>query len=96
MIKKRKLVFDKTTYIFERCSIGGGAANFTQTFDISIDKELSEYSLVAECVGYSSDTKYLLYKGDILIAKVGNADMYLPFSMVADSIKIINLDLYGE
>ena len=36
------------------------------------------------------------YKGDIYIAKVGNSDMYLPFSMVVDSIKIINLDLYGR
>jgi hypothetical protein len=95
MIKKRKLVFDKTTYVFERFSIGGAAGAFTQTFHIYIDKEFSEYSLVAECIGYSSDAKYLLYKGDILIAKVGNSDMYLPFGMVADSIKIINLDLYG-
>ena len=96
MIKKRKLVIDKTTYVFERYSTGGGAGEFTQTFHIYIDKEFSEYKLVAECVGYSGDTKYLLYKRDILIAKVGNADMYLPFAMVADSIKIINLDLYGR
>ena len=96
MIKKRKLVFDKTTYVFERYSIGGGAGEFKQTFHIYIDKEFSDYSLVAECIGFSGDTKYLLYKGDILIAKVGNSDMYLPFSMVVDSIKIINLDLYGR
>ena len=96
MIKKRKLVFDKTTYVFERYSTGGGAGEFTQTFHIYIDKEFSEYKLVAECVGYSGDTKYLLYKRDILIAKVGNSDMYLPFDMVVDSIKIINLDLYGR
>ena len=96
MIKKRKLVFDKTTYVFERFSIGGGAGDFKQTFHIYIDKEFSDYSLVAECIGFSSDTKYLLYKGDILIAKVGNADMYLPFEMVVDTIKIINKDLYGE
>jgi len=96
MIKKRKLVFDKTTYVFERFSIGGVAGEFKQTFHIYIDKEFSDYSLVAECIGFSSDTKYLLYKGDILIAKVGNADMYLPFEMVVDTIKIINKDLYGE
>jgi len=96
MIKKRKLVFDKTTYVFERFSIGGGAGDFTQTFHIYIDKEFSDYSLVVECIGFSSDNRYLLYKGDILIAKVGNDDMYLPFEMVVDSIKIINKDLYGE
>jgi len=96
MIKKRKLVFDKTTYVFERFSIGGGAGDFKQTFHIYIDKEFSDYSLVAECIGFSSDTRYLLYKGDVLIAKVGNGDMYLPFTMVVDTIKIINKDLYGE
>ena len=96
MIKKRKLVFDKTTYVFERYSIGGGAGEFKQTFHIYIDKEFSDYKLVAECVGFTSDTIYRLYKRDILIAKVGNADMYLPFDMVVDSIKIINLDLYGR
>ena len=93
MIKKRKLVFDKTTYVFERYSIGGDVGNFTQTFYIYIDKEFSEYSLVAECVGFTSDTIYRLYKGDILIAKVGNSDMYLPFDMVVDSVKALEKDL---
>jgi hypothetical protein len=96
MIKKRKLVFDKTTYVFERFTIGGGTGNFTQTFHIYIDKEWTEYSLVVECIGFSSDAKYRVYKGNRLLSAIGTSNMYLPFEMVVDSIKIINKNLYGE
>jgi len=93
MIKKRKLVFDKTTYVFERHSIGGGPANFTQTFNIYIDKEYSGYALVAECIGFSSDTKYTLYTAGKVVSEIGISDMYLPFDMVVDSVKALEKDL---
>ena len=93
MIKKRKLVFDKTTYVFDRDSIGGGAANFTQTFHIYIDKEFSGYALVAECVGFTSDTKYTLYTAGKVVSEIGISDMYLPFEMVAKSVIELEKDL---
>ena len=86
MTKKRKLVFDKTTYVFEIHSIGGGADNFTQTFRIYIDKEYSGYSLVAECGRFSSDTKYTLYTAGKVVSEIGISNMYLPFEMVAKSV----------
>ena len=93
MIKKRKLVFDKTTYVFERHSIGGGPGEFKQTFHIYIDKEFSDYSLVAECIGFSSDTKYTLYKDTKVVSALGISDMYLPFEMVAKSVIELEKDI---
>jgi hypothetical protein len=86
MVKKRKLVFDKTTYVFDRHSIGGGPGQFTQTFRIYIDKEYSGYSLVAECIGFSSDTKYTLYTAGKVVSEIGISNMHLPFEMVAKSV----------
>ena len=92
MIKKRKLVFDKTTYVFERFTIGGGPGNFTQTFHIYIDKEWTEYSLVAEDIGYP-DTRYRLYRGNRLLCAIGTSNMYLPFEMVVKSVIELEKDL---
>jgi len=87
MTKKRKLVFDKTTYVFEIHSIGGELPrNFTQTFRIYIDKEYSGYYLVAECIGFSSDTKYTLYTAGKVVSEIGISNMHLPFEMVAKSV----------
>ena len=93
MIKKRKLVFDKTTYVFKQFSTGGAAGAFTQTFHIYIDKEWTEYSLVATCIGYTDNASYRVYKGNRLVSAIGTNDMYLPFEILVDSIKVINREL---
>jgi len=93
MIKKRKLVFDKTTYTIEIQGYNGDSFNWAQTFYIYIDKVFSGYALVAKNKGLSGPTTYTLYKAGNVVRKIGMDNMYLPFNIVLDTIKAVDNDI---
>lgn len=93
MIKKRKLVFDKTTYTILLESLNGDVFNFRQTFRIFIDKEFSGYKLVSQDKGLSGPTTYTLYKDDKVVSEIGTGDAYLPLGIVLETIKQVDNDL---